>query len=64
MQKARFRKVVGRQAPWDTSNTVAMKWSAEGCGGAGVEEGEETGVVLVDCGSVMVDFVSRALSLN
>ena len=22
------------------------------------EEGEETGVVLVDCGSVMVDFVS------
>ena len=28
------------------------------------EEGQETGVVLFDCGSVMVDFVSQSLSLN
>ena len=30
----------------------------------GEKEGEGTSVVLFDCGSVMVDFVSRSLSLN
>ena len=28
------------------------------------EEGEETGAVLFDCGSVIVDFVFRSLTLN